>query len=108
MELRKVTAIIRSSVLERVEARLMQLGVKGISVTRVTGYGEYANFLNPDWLVTHARIEIFTSKAQAEEIVAAILETAHVGIPGDGIVVVLPVEKLYRIRSRSEITSDEI
>lgn len=108
MEFRKVTAIIRGSVLERVEARLMELGVKGISVTRVIGYGEYANFLNPDWLVTHARIEIFTSKARADEIVAAIMETAHVGLPGDGIIAVLPVEKLFRIRTGSEIASDEI
>ena len=44
MELRKVTAIIRSSVLEEVEERLRGIGVRGISVTKVKGFGEYANF----------------------------------------------------------------
>ena len=41
----KVTAIIRCEVLEKVEQRLQELGVSGISVTRVKGYGDYANFL---------------------------------------------------------------
>ena len=108
MELRKIVAIIRTTVLEKVEGRLVDMGVKGISVTRGKGYGEYANFLTPDWFVTHARIEIFTEKAKADEIVAAILDAAHVGMPGDGIVAVLPVEKLYRIRTKALATAEEL
>lgn len=108
MELRKIVAIIRTTVLEKVEGRLIDMGVKGISVTRVKGYGEYVNFFTPDWLVTHARIEILTEKAKADEIVAAILDSAHVGMSGDGIVAVIPVEKLYRIRNKSEITPEEL
>lgn len=68
----------------------------------------HANFFNPDWMVTNARIEIFTEKAKVEEIVAAIMEIAHTSMPGDGIVAVLPVEKLYRIRTKSEALPDEI
>lgn len=82
--------------------------VKGVSVTKVKGYGEYANFFNPNWMVTHSRIEIFTEKAKVEEIVAAIMDIAHTSMPGDGIVAVLPVEKLYRIRTKSEALPDEI
>lgn len=108
MELRKVTAIIRSEALENVEKRLQEVGVKGISVTRVKGYGEYADFFARDWLVTHVRIEIFTEKAKAEEVAAAIMGTAHTGLPGDGIVVILPVEKIFRIRSQSEVRPDEV
>jgi len=108
MELRKVTAIIRTEVLEKVEKRLKEMGVKGITVTRVKGYGEYANFFSRDWLVTHARIEIFTEKAKAEKAAAVIMEAAHSGVPGDGIVVILPVEKIFRIRSQSEASPHEI
>ena len=108
MELRKVTAIIRTEVLEKVEKRLRGMGVKGISVTRVKGYGEYANFFSRDWLVTHARIEIFSEKGKAEKAAAVIMEAAHSGVPGDGIVVILPVEKIFRIRSQSEANPDEI
>lgn len=48
MDFRKVNAIIRSDALEKVEQRLHELGVPGISVTRVKGYGEYKNFYTND------------------------------------------------------------
>ena len=100
MELKKIVAIVRTQVLGDVEDRLVSMRVKGISVTRVKGYGEYATFIHPDWLFTHARIEIYTEQSMVDLIVEAILETALVGAPGDGIVAVSPVEKLYRIRSK--------
>jgi len=108
MNYRKVTAIIRRDVLEKVERKLQEMGVRGISVTRVKGYGEYADFYSRDWLVSHARIEIFTTESQADVIAKAIMEVAHVGLEGDGVVAVLPVEKLYRIRTRSEAITDDI
>jgi nitrogen regulatory protein P-II 1 len=46
-------------------------------------------------MVTHSRIEIFTEKNRAEEIAHAIMEAAYSGTPGDGIVVILPVEKVF-------------
>ena len=108
MKYRKVTAIIRCDVLEKVEHELQAMGVRGISVTKVKGYGEYTDFYSRDWMVSHTRIEIFTTETMADVIACSIMEVAHVGMEGDGIVAVLPVEKLYRIRSRSEVTIDEI
>ena len=108
MELRKVTAIIRSSSLKQVEERLQALDVKGLSVSNVKGYGEYANFFTHDWQIRHSRIEIFTEKSNAERIALAIMETAHTGASGDGFIAVLPVEKVYRIRRKAEARIDEI
>ncbi|MRR55121.1 MAG: P-II family nitrogen regulator [Deltaproteobacteria bacterium] len=107
MQLKKIVAIIRNRFLIDVEARLVEMRVKGISVTKVKGYGEYANFFNHNWLVTHSQIEIFTEEGRVDEIVAAIMETANTGQEGDGILAILPVSKLYRIRTKSEITQDE-
>lgn len=109
MEARKVTAIIRGSLLDRVEERLQTMGVPGISVTKVKGYGEQANFFRHDWEVTHARIEIFTTEQErAHEIARAIVETAHTGAAGDGIVVVLPVETVYRVRTRAKLGASDL
>ena len=108
MELRKVVAIIRSRLLEDVEERLKKIGVKGLTVTRVKGYGEDKSICAQDWLSTHARIEIFIKKAKAEEIVNVIMEVAHTGGAGDGIVCIIPVEKIFRVRTKSEIRPDEI
>lgn len=62
MELRKVNAIVRSRLLEDVEERLKKMGIKGLTITRVKGYGENKAILAQDWLGTYARIEIFTGK----------------------------------------------
>ena len=77
-------------------------------MTRGKGYGEYMNLYARDWMISHARIEIFTDEAEADTIARAIMEAAHGGLEGDGIVAVLPVEKLYRMRIRAEATVDEI
>jgi nitrogen regulatory protein P-II 1 len=108
MELKQIVAVVRTHVLENIEGRLVDMRVRGISVSRVKGFGEFANFLNPDWFVTHARIEIFTEESRVPEIVEAIIEIAHTSMPGDGIVAVLPAEKLYRIRTKSLITAGDI
>ena len=105
MDLKKVVAIVRTDVIEHVESRLIQLGVPGITIARVKGFGEYSNFLRPDWLSAYVRIEIFADLEQVQQIVDAILEAAHTGTAGDGIVSVLPVETLYRIRDHHKLSS---
>jgi len=98
-DLRKITAIVRNNVLQDVERRLRELDVPGVSVTKVKGYGEYANFFTSEWVVEHARLEIFLHATQADVVAREIVRTAATGEPGDGIVVVLPVESMYRIRT---------
>lgn len=107
-EFRKVNAIFRIDRLEEVEKALQAIRVGGVSVTRVKGYGEYADFFARDWMTQYARVEIFTSEARVPEIVEAILSAASTGTRGDGIVSVLPVEKVVRIRTRAAATAEEI
>lgn len=106
MDFRKVTAIIRPDSLEKVERALHALSVPGVSVTRVKGYGEYANFYATDWMVAHARVEVFIGQHRAEEVARAIMDAAHSGMEGDGIVAVLPVESVYHIRTREKCKLD--
>lgn len=108
MAWKKVVAIIRTDKLGEVEERLKKIQVRGISVTRGKGYGEYANFFTPDWSVTHARLEIYCKASRTDEIAGAIMDAAHTGLAGDGIVAVIPVERLYRIRSRTEANAGEL
>lgn len=107
-EYRLVIAIVRMGQLTRVERALRDLPVSGVSVTRVKGYGEYKDFFAADWFAEHARLEIFTGAERAQEIVDAILAAASSGTPGDGIVGVLPVECVWRIRSRAQARAEEL
>lgn len=102
MKFCKVTAIIRPERLEVVEECLKKLNVPGISISKVKGFGEYANFYETDWLCTHVCVEIFGGADQANKIVQAIMDTAHTGLEGDGIVSVLPVESVYHIRTKEK------
>lgn len=106
MDFRKVTAIIRPDALEKVENALKSLSVPGVSVTRVKGYGEYKDFYTPDWMGSHVRVEIFIGQHRAEAVVEAIMQAAHTGLEGDGIVAVLPVEAVYHIRTREKCKID--
>ena len=106
MRFRKVTAIVRSERLEAIEECLRKLNAPGISVTKVKGYGEYTNFFEADNLSSHLRVEVFTSALHAEEIAVAIMEAAHTGLEGDGVVAVLPVESVYHIRTKEKCEYD--
>ena len=102
MEWKKVVAIIRTDRLEQVENRLKKIRVRGISITKGKGYGEYANFFTSDWFSAHARLEIYCKVSRTDEIVKVIMDACHSGMAGDGLVAVIPVEKVYRIRTMAE------
>lgn len=108
MQWELLIAIVRPGLLERVERRLRDCGVKGISVTAVKGYGECADFFRRDRLVPHARIEIFTERGHASGIAEEIMSAAHTGGQGDGIVAILPVGQIFRIRERCPCKPGEI
>lgn len=107
MDPRVIVAIIRRNKLEEVEKRLREIGIGRISISKVKGYGEYQDFFTRSWMVDEVRLEIFIGKDRVDTITAAIMDAAHTGLPGDGIVAVFPIEKFFRIRTRSEATPNE-
>jgi nitrogen regulatory protein P-II 1 len=102
MEFAKVTAIIRNELVEKVEVALEKVGVSGFTVTKVSGVGEWEkkfSFYNGP--SPHCEIEIFTEGNRAEEIARVIMDAAHTGSVGDGLVAVLPVNMVFRIRTKA-------
>lgn len=106
MEFRKITAIIHPYSLEAVEEMLLKHGVPGATISKVKGYGDYAGFMKPDWQVNHVKVEVFIGQHRTEEIAEAIMDTAHTGSAGDGIVAILPVETIYQIRTKEKCRHD--
>ncbi len=103
MKYRKVTAILRCSALEGVEKALLRQGVKGVSITQVQGYGEYHNFYQPDLMCKHARVEIFCEDSEAKDIARCLMDAAHTGESGDGLVAILPVEDVFKVRTKTSM-----
>ena len=109
MEFAKVTAIIRNEVVKNVELALEKAGVSGFTAAKVQGVGEWERkfslFTGPS---THFKIEIFTEGNRAEQIAGVIMDAAHTGSVGDGLVAVLPVHKVFRIRNKALAKSGEV
>ena len=101
-----VTAIIKPFKLEEVRDALLALGIDGMTVTEVKGYGrqkghneiyrgaEYAvNFL------PKIRIEVVVTDGTANKVVDAIRSAAKTGEIGDGKIFVAPIDHVLRIRT---------
>lgn len=106
MEIKLIIGIIRRDRLGPVEENLKQVGVERIDVSKVMGYGEYHNYFTHDWMADEIRIEIFTRQHKVDAITGAIMEAASTGVPGDGVVAVVPIEKLFLIRAKAEATPE--
>jgi nitrogen regulatory protein P-II 1 len=98
MKYRKITAIINVNSLEAVEQALKQEKTIEVAITRVKGYGDYKNFYSPQWVSTHARVEVFMLAQHAEQVAHDIMQAAHTGLDTDGVIAILPVETIYHVR----------
>jgi nitrogen regulatory protein P-II 1 len=104
--MRLIVAIVRPEKLGDILEALFRADVKGLTVSNVQGHGgeieqveNYRGMTVKMELHDKVRIEIGVSAPFVERTVNAILSSARTGEVGDGKVFVLPVEKVYRIRS---------
>lgn len=100
MSFAKITAIVRPAAVSNIEDLLHKEGIPGMSIGHVKGYGDYADFYRNDWMVSHVRIEIFIPASKAESVAEKIMNVAHTGLEGDGLVAISPVTAIYHIRSK--------
>ncbi|RDI95293.1 P-II family nitrogen regulator [Meiothermus sp. QL-1] len=107
-----VVAIIRPEKLNEVLEALFKAEVRGLSISRVQGHGgeterveTYRGTTVKMELSEKVRLEIGVSDHFVEPTVRAILASARTGEVGDGKIFVLPVEKVYRIRTGEEDTA---
>jgi nitrogen regulatory protein P-II 1 len=107
MNIKLIIAIFPRDKLEAVERKLQIIGVERIDVSKTKGYGEYRNFFVQDWMVDEVKLDIFTRADEVDSITKAIMDCAHTGESGDGIVAVIPIERFFLIRTRSEATPSE-
>ncbi len=107
-----VVAIVRPDKVNDVLEALYKTEVRGLSISRVQGHGgeterveTYRGTTVKMELSEKVRVEIGVSDHFVEPTVKAILKAARTGEVGDGKIFVLPVEKVYRIRTGEEDTA---
>ncbi len=107
--MKMVIAIVRPEKVNEVLAALFRAEVTGLTISRVEGHGgereqveTYRGTTVKMKLSEKVRLEIGVSDHFVEPTVRAILRAASTGEVGDGKIFVLPVEKVYRIRTGEE------
>ena len=104
--MKKIEAIIKPFKLEEVKDALGDLGVHGMTVTEVKGFGRQKGhteiYRGSEYTVDFLpkiKLELVLPDEQAEEAVGAIVKAAKTGKIGDGKVFVSPIAKAHRIRT---------
>lgn len=99
----EITATVDVLAMKKVRLSLQKIGVPGISVFQVRGYGERKNFFRRGWMQQSNCVRVFAPEDQTDRIVNAIMDAAHSGMEGDGIIAVNPLSRFYNIRDKKRI-----
>jgi nitrogen regulatory protein P-II 1 len=111
---RLVTAIVKPFKLDDVKAALETLGVLGLTVSEVRGYGRQKGhtevYRGAEYtvdLVPKVRVEILVDDLDADKVVETVVEAARTGKIGDGKVWAVDLDRLMRVRT-GEIGDDAL
>jgi nitrogen regulatory protein P-II 1 len=104
--MKKIEAIIRPHLLDAVKNALQEVGVAGLTVTEVKGFGRQKGHTETyrgseykiDFL-PKVKIEVALPLELVDQAIDAIMKTAKTGKFGDGKIFVLPIEEVIRIRT---------
>jgi nitrogen regulatory protein P-II 1 len=112
--MKKVEAIIKPFKLDEVKEALNGIGIQGITVSEVKGFGRQKGhtelYRGAEYVVDFlpkVKLEIIASDEKVADIISAIEKSAKTGRIGDGKIFVLPIEEVIRIRT-GERGSDAI
>ena len=104
--MKKIEAVIRHFKLEEVKDALMEVGVQGMTVTEVRGFGRQKGhkeqYRGAEYTVDFlpkVKMEVVISDDQAKTVIEALIRTARTGQMGDGKIFVTDLEEMVRIRT---------
>ncbi len=109
-----VVGIVKPFKLDEVKEALKELGVRGLTVSDVQGFGRQRGhsevYRGAEYtidFVPKVRVEVVVDDDEAERVALQLVETARTGKIGDGKVWIIPVDAVYRIRT-GEAGSDAL
>jgi nitrogen regulatory protein PII len=104
--MKKVEAIIKPFKLDEVKDKLNEIGVKGITVSEVKGFGRQKGhtelYRGAEYVVDFLpkiKMEIIISDSQVEDVINTIMQAAQTGRIGDGKIFVIDLQDTVRIRT---------
>jgi len=106
IRMKKIEAIVKPFKLDDVKEALNEVGIQGMTITEVKGYGRQKGhkeiYRGAEYVVDFIpkiKVEVVVADDQAETVVAKIREAANTGKLGDGKIFVFNVEEAVRVRT---------
>jgi len=107
--MKKIQAIIKPFKLDDVKDALTEIGVKGMTISEVKGYGRQKGhteiYRGAEYVVDFipkVNIEIVVAADMVDQVVETIRAAANTGKIGDGKIFVIPIERIVRVRTGEE------
>ncbi len=104
--MKKIEAIVKPFKLDEVREALSELGVTGLTVTEVKGFGRQKGhtelYRGAEYVVDFlpkVKVELIVADGQVDAAIEAVVRAARTGKIGDGKIFVTPVEQVVRIRT---------
>lgn len=104
--MKKIEAIIKPFKLDDVKEALNEIGIQGMTITEVKGYGRQKGhkeiYRGAEYIVDFIpklKIEIVVDSARVDEVVEVIRKSATTGKIGDGKIFVMPIDAAIRVRT---------
>lgn len=104
--MKKIEAIIKPFKLDDVKEAINEIGIKGMTISEVKGYGRQKGhkeiYRGAEYVVDFIpkiKIEIIVEATQVDEVVERIRQAANTGKIGDGKIFVMPVDQVIRVRT---------
>ena len=104
--MKKIEAIIKPFKLDDVKEALNGIGIKGMTISEVKGYGRQKGhkeiYRGAEYIVDFipkAKMEIIVDSDQVDEVIETICKAAQTGKIGDGKIFVLPIDEVVRVRT---------
>ena len=104
--MKQIEAIIKPFKLDEVKDALTKVGIQGMTITEVKGFGRQKGhtelYRGAEYTVDFlpkVKIQILVPDDKVQQVVETVVKTAHTGKIGDGKIFVIPVEEVIRIRT---------
>ena len=104
--MRKIQAIIKPFKLDDVREALTEIGIKGMTISEVKGYGRQKGhteiYRGAEYVVDFipkVNIEVVVTADMVDQVVEAIRTAANTGNIGDGKIFIIPIEDVMRVRT---------
>ena len=100
--MKMITAVVRTTSLDNIVKCLEDIGIREMTIFEIKEVGDETP-LSQHYTV-HSRIDIIVPDEKVVKITDVILQHTHTGLAGDGLIAVLPVDYMIKIRTKEKLS----